>query len=907
MRFVPDGWRRLFRIWRRSPARDVDAELAFHFDERIAELVAGGMPGDEGRRVATHEFGDLESVRARLMAIDTRIAEQETRREWWDGFRGDVQYVVRTLQRSPGFVITVALTLALGLGANAAIFSLLDRLFFRPQPGIVHPADIHRIYEFQPPKLGAPPPTASHPNDVQAVFAYPQYRELRAALPMNTPFAGYYTGTGAYGPGDQAPKLAESYVLGDYFALLGARPAAGRFFTPEEMRIETPLALVVISTRLWKSQFGGSPDAIGQTVEIDGHRHQIIGVVAAPFHGPDNDAVDIWVPLNTLQGFKPSASPWYEGTHSFNIRTLFVASTVQQVQAAAHAAEMVFRHGSILPDSLAQARIGSVVEPVMPGFDRSNVNIATRLAGVSLIILLIACANVGNLLLARGMRRRKEISVRLALGVSRRRLIRLLMIEGLLVSLCGAGIALIAALWGANALRHLLLAGSQWADGPIDHRIIAFTLVLSVVTGLGAALIPAIQSSNPDLVWTLKAGAREGSFQRSRFRSGLLIAQAALSVVLLTGAGLFVRSLHSVETEDIGYDGDRLIFADVGWNQELSDHSQDLAIHFPEFLARVRAIPGIERVAVTGIAPMRGMYFMDVHLPGRDSVPRTATSQPTTSVVSPEFFSTVGIHVISGRGISTDDGAGAAPILVVNQTIARMFWPGQSPIGKCVILGEAASACRQVVGVVSDAHERTVVQESVSMQMYIPMAQDKNSDRGVLMIRAERGAFAALAPAIRRATIATYGQWALPRVHAMSEFLDAQLHPWRLGAALFSAAGLLALIVSLVGMYSTISYIYSQRTHEIGVRLALGAQGNHVVRLVIGDGVRVVLVGVLIGVGLSLAGGSLVASMLYHTSPRDPVVLTTVSITLLLVAVGACVVPAWRAVRIDPATALRAE
>jgi predicted permease len=902
------GWRRLRRILGRNPAGEIDAELTFHFEERIAALMAEGRTLAEARTRAASEFGDVESVRAGLVMIDRRIAEQETHREWWDGVRGDVRYVFRSLGRSPGFVIAVALTLALGLGANAAIFSLLDRLFLRPQPGVVHPADIHRIYEYQPPKPGEPPPSAAHPRQyVQAVFTYSHYRELRSAIPAGIPLAGYYTGTAAYGAGDQAPRLAETYVIGDYFSLLGARPAAGRFFAPEELRVETPLALVVISARLWKRQFGASPEAVGQRIEIDGHRYVIIGVAATPFHGPDNDAVDLWVPLNTLYGFQSTQSPWYESTHSFNIRLLFRAATATELAAATQGAATVFRHGSVFPDSLADARIGGVVEPVMPGFDQSSVNIATRLAGVSLIILLIACANVGNLFLTRGMRRRKEIAVRLSLGVTRRRLMRLLLLEALVLALAAAVIALGVAVWGATTLRHLLLPDTQWADGPIDVRMIGFAIVLAVVAGVGASLFPAIQSCRPDLVVALKAGAREGGHQRSRLRTGMLIAQAAFSVVLLAGAGLFVRSLRSVETENIGYDGDRLIFADVSWNQELSDHAVDVAARFPDYLAQLRRLPGVEAVAYNNQAPFRGMQFMEFHLPGRDSVPRAATNVTTTQPVSPEYFRAVGVRVLGGRRFVDGDGPGTPPVIIVSHTVARVFWPGQNALGQCVIVGSQDAPCREVVGIVSDVHMHDIIEDESPMQMYIPKAQDAQPNQGTVIVRAQPGTVARLMPLMRKMVIATYGDWALPRVHAMSEYLDQQLRSWRLGAILFSAAGLLALVVSLVGIYSTISSIFSQRAHEIGVRIALGAVAGNIVRLVLGEGVRVVTIGVVIGVALSLAAGRLVAALLYHTSPRDPTVLAGAAVSLLLVAVCACVVPAWRALRVDPATALRAE
>ncbi len=321
------GWRRLRRIWRRDPAGEVDAELQFHFEERIAALCADGRTDAEAQAQARVEFGDVDSVRARMVAIDERIAGRGRRREWWDGVRADVRYVLRSLGRSPGFVAAVALTLALGLGANAAIFSLLDQLFLRPQPGIVHPADIHRIYEVHPSRPGSRPRLPVHPQDALAVFPYAAYRELRAAIPAGLPVGGYGTSTAAFGASDDPPQVVTSYDIGDYFSLLGARPAAGRFFAPEEMRIEAPVALVVISARLWQARFGSNPDAIGQSIELDGHRRRIIGVAAGPFHGPDNDAVDLWVPLNTLFGFQPTQPPWYEGTHTFNIRPLVRAAT----------------------------------------------------------------------------------------------------------------------------------------------------------------------------------------------------------------------------------------------------------------------------------------------------------------------------------------------------------------------------------------------------------------------------------------------------------------------------------------------------------------------------------------------------------------------------------------------------
>lgn len=911
MTFLPDGWRRVFRVWRRAPALEVDAELRFHLDERIADLLATGLSPDSARAQALAEFGDVASVRAGLVAIDTRLVGRRSRAERWEWVDKDLRYVMRSLRRSPGFVVMVVLTLALGLGVNAAIFSVLDRLFLRTPPGIAHAGEVHRIYRLDPPRSSAAlhSLTAVTPPEVSTRrhFAYPEVRELIAALPSGTPVAGYFADHEKLDRGDGAIDIGAAFVVGSYFPLLGVRPALGRLFTADEARIETLNPVAVIGYRLWMTRFEGRRDIVGQSIDVAYHRYVVIGVAAAEFHGVDNDAVDVWLPMSAMQlSPRGGTQEWYDDRHTMFINLLTRAG-VGDVPVIRHAATLAFSQSTIIRDSSASAAVAPLIAASRMDANDRDVAITTRLAGVALIILLIACANVANLLLARGMRRRREIAVRLALGISRRRLIATLIAEALVVSLTGAVVALVVAVWGATALRRMLLPDVRWVDAAVDMHVLAFTTGLAVVTGLVAGLVPALRSSRPDLAGTLKGGAREGQFQRSRVRTTLLVAQAALAVLLLAGAGLFVRSLRSVETADIGYDVNRVVFAHVTADPDHGDRQKEIDLRIPELAARLARIGGVEQVGLASQVPMYGLGFTTISLPGRDSLPHVLAEGPFVSYVSPDFFGTVGMHVLRGRGLNSADRAEDGLAVVVNETMARSYWPGQAAVGQCIHLEEHGAQCTTVVGVVSDAHFEGIV-EKPGMQFYLPPgAPGQRWGATVIVLRTAPGETPFVVERIGQVLRAEFSGWAEPRVHRMNDYLANELRPWRTGAALFSAAGLLALLVAIVGVYSTISYTFSQRTHEIGVRMALGARAGSVVRLVVSEGVRVVLVGVVIGVLLALAAGRLVESMLYHTSSHDPAVLITVPAVLLLAAVCACLIPAWRALRVDPAAALRAE
>jgi predicted permease len=910
VKLLPDGWRRLLRVWRRSPTRDVDAELAFHFDERIAELVAGGMAANEARRVAAGEFGDVEAVRTDLVNIDTRTARHRDLREHWDGVIQDFGFVLRSLRRAPGFLTMVSLTLALGIGVNAAIFSLLDRLFLSPPPGIAHSNDVRRIYRVNPPEASAKARRAgvmvpAGPT-TQSFFDYPQVEELQAVRPPGTVIAGYSWDNFIVGRGADAVSVSGTYVLGDYFGVLGVHPELGRFFSAAETRIDAADQVAIIGEHLWQAQFSGRRGVVGQPIDLNGHRYTIIGVVAGLFHGTDNDASDVWVPMGAMRWQNDGDPSWYRpkgGGRTLIIRLFALIQGPRQANAMEQAATGAFRYDAFRPDSLASARLGSLIEASWPDADDRNVTVATRLAGLSIIILLIACANVANLLLARGLRRRREIAVRLALGLSRRRLIRLLLAESVTVAAIGSVIALGVALWAGTALRHVLLPNVNWVDAPLNLHVLLFTVLLAMCVGIGAGIVPALQASRPDLAVSLKAGARDGVYRRSRVRTTLLVVQSALSVVLLASAGVFLRSLHSVETENIGYTADRIVYGSIRLDPNQKALAADIPVRLGALAERLRHLPGVDGVALAGNTPMRGTSFIKVTLPGSDSLPHVAARGPFVSFISPDFFSVVGMLVLGGRQFTADDRADDELTVVVNQTMARSLWPGQAALGECLVLDGHAGRCSRVIGVVSDARQQRIVEPPV-MQFYLPLAPSR---AGVVALRSAPGRAAIVAEEVKREMRSAVGVLGQPVVQRMTDNLADELRPWRTGAALFSVAGLLALLVAAVGVYSTISYTFSQRTHEIGVRMALGAGTLPMLRLVVLSGVRVVVAGIAIGVVLAWAAGALVQSMLYKTSAHDIKVMATASVTLLLVAIVACLVPAWRALRVDPAIALRAD
>ena len=817
-----------------------------------------------------------------------------------DGLRHDVRYAIRSLRRAPGVTIGVVLTLALGLGVNMAMFSFLDVVFLRPPAGVAAPEEVRRVWtEIQ------------FVNGAQfwSGFSYPEYVAVDKALEGRIPTTLYRQPTDSRLVIDgQELQARTSLAAASFFDLLGARPATGRFFTAEEDRLGAGASVAVVSHAFWRRHLGGDASALGRELRIASRPYTVIGVAVEGFTGVELDATDVWIPLATQQS--NATRPWWTNPNVNGFQILLRAGTgvsdallAQRIAVGLNSPEVQARAA----DTANVVRLGSIIRAQGPGNKAQEVKIATRLAGVTIIVLLIACANVINLLLARTVRRRREIAVRLAMGISRHRLARLLLAESVLLALLATAAAVLAAYWGGALLRGLLLPDVKWADAasPVHWRVIALALATGVGAGLIAGVLPAIQSVKTELTGALKAGFGDGHARRSRVRSALVIAQAALSVVLLVGAGLFVSSLSNVRGLRTGYDARNIIFGGIQYDtrDSVRDARQPQALR--EVAERLRGAPGVEAVALARMAPTRGFSMIDY-------VPDVDTAQfrkpfATYNLVTPEFFDATGMRIVRGEGFPRAAGGAMPPVVVVNEAMANAQWPGMDVLGRCMRF-PPEDRCYRIVGVAETAMFDALLEEPQS-QFYLPL-DSPPAEAGTwfqsLIVRARPGARDVAITGMQRALRETF-PGGRPSIATMESYLEPEYRPWRLGATLFTAFGLLALIVAAVGIYSTVAYSVTQRTHEFGIRTALGARASDILRQVIGGSLRTVAIGVVAGIVLAIAGGRFIAALLYGIEPGDPRVMIGVAAALLVIAAVAAFAPARRAARVDPVTALRTE
>ncbi|HVX40326.1 MAG TPA: FtsX-like permease family protein, partial [Gemmatimonadaceae bacterium] len=527
--------------------------------------------------------------------------------------------------------------------------------------------------------------------------------------------------------------------------------------------------------------------------------------------------------------------------------------------------------------------------------------VATWLLGVAAIVLLIACANVANLLLARALKRRREIAVRVALGVSRARLLAQLLTESLLFATLAAAAGLAIAQWGGAAMRRALLDQDSVASSVfVDTRMLIAVGGLALAAGLLSGLAPVFHATREDVAAALKAGAREGTVHRSRLRVGLLVAQAALSVVLLVGAGLFLRSLANAQHVRLGYDADHLLWVDMNARGMTLDSVQQGQIH-QALLERAGKLPGVASAARALSVPFWMTYEYRLFVAGIDSVSKLGDF--TLQAVTPGFFATTGTRLLRGRPITAEDRAGAPRVMVVDESMAKKLWPTEDPIGKCVRLNADTMPCTTVVGVSEDIRGSDIAK--TDMHYYLSIAQFQPNDGGMFVRTV--GPADERAESVRRGLQPLVPGASYVTVTPMSEIIAPEIRSWKMGATMFAIFGLLALVIAAIGLYSVIAYNVAQRTHEMGVRVALGAQARNVVGLVVGEGLAIVIPGVLLGAGLALVASRWLQPLLFQTSAKDPPVMIAVVVTLVVVAAIASWIPALRAARVDPSEALRAD
>jgi putative ABC transport system permease protein len=841
---------------------------------------------------------------------NTTYHMEEVRRMTWlsrlDLLKQDAGYAWRSIRRTRGVTAMIVITLALGIGVNAATFSVLDQLYLRYPAGVGDPEGVRRIWTKHTRTIGA--------NVYVTGFAYPQFGLLAEAAGGHQHLAVSARRSDHRLGGTRAGPLTDVlYTSGNYFTLLGLRPEIGRFYTDAESRPGTVTRQVVISHQLWSTHFGANRGILGQPIKLDTLTFEVIGVAQKGFTGVDLRGTHVWAPLGSLPGADaprgPAPTLWASPRYiSFTVIGRFPDRAAEV--AFEQRATRLYRESSLTfygpqqADTLATVHVASIIEARGPASARQEEVIATRLQGVALIVLIIACANVVNLLLSRAVTRRREIAVRLALGISRSRLIRLITLEAVMLAMLAAGAALLTAWWGGSLLRSQLMAGVNFAQPPLHAHVVWATIGVALACGLIAGIIPAVQYSRPQLTNDLKDSGRSNARQRSRLRDGLVVAQAALSLVLLVGATLCVRTLQNIQGIDLGFDRDRVLYAQMAYEPGQAPPMTERLARIAETEERLRGRPGIETVGRAGITPMGGMSFWSFWW-GNDSSHSLRQEEPFGFAVSANFFAATGMRLLRGQ-VFADGPAGEGQV-VVNETFSRLLWPHDDPLGRCIRFDANNAPCHIVTGVVSTVSSGNLF-ERPKAQFYLPIGthQTRNLGGTVLVVRmlpgGEEAARREISSLLKQAIPVGY-----PTITTMNESLDGKYRPWRLGAQLFTGVSLLALLVALVGIYSTVAYSVGQRAHEFGVRVALGARINDVLNQVVAEGVRAVTVGIVIGVVLALLGGRLIASMLFGVQPNDMAAMIFSASTMLLVAIVASVIPAWRAARADPVSALRGD
>jgi putative ABC transport system permease protein len=877
--------RSLFR--KRRVEQELSDELRFHLEKLMEEKVVRGMTSAEARYAALRELGGVEQIKEECR--DMR------RVNYIENFLQDVRYGLRQLRRSPGFTAVVVLTLALGIGANTAIFSLVNGILLNPLP-----------YS-EPDRLVSAWEAPASPGLLEALRRQGHTMDLSA-----------YTYVSGFNLTGETPlRLDGSTVSANLFSLLGIRPELGRVFRPGEDHPGQD-QVVILSHSFWQSRFGGSPGVMGRWIQIDGVNREIVGVMPASFQLP-SDATELWVPMH----LDPSSIGPYWGLWSYQL----VGRLKPGVSIAQAEAEVELLRPQILklfpwrmPDDWGQGRHVAPWQQQMVGDVRSKLLI---LLGAVALILLIACANVANLMLARASARQREVAVRGALGASRWRIVRQLLTESVLLGIGGGALGLVSAVGGLGALKLLLPADTpRLAAVGIDARVLGFTALVALLTGLVFGLAPAVRASKLDLEQSLKGDtARSGmGVGRRRLSSILVVGEMALAMMLVAAAGLLIRTLWRLTQINTGLDGSHVLTVRVtpngNWCQ--GENFQRCQEFYRQVLDRLRALPAVQDGAAVNSIPLGGrVYPLPLAIEDHPLPPGYDPFQAWQFTITPGYLHTLGISLLQGRTFTDADFGKrsrleqlGSPVVLVSAATARRFWPGQDPIGKRVRISWQ-KPWRTVVGVVGDVREYSVAPkwaEGTIGDIYFPYyAGVESSPPDMTLVVRTRGLPAQVARDVRAVVASVNPDVPLSEVRTMDDILSASISTPRSTMWLFTGFALLALVLGAVGVYGVLSFSVAERTREIGIRMALGAVRSDILRAVLGDGIKLAAFGIAAGLAGSLALARLLSGLLYGIGPRDPVTLAAVGLLLAAVALLASFIPARRATKVDPMVALRYE
>jgi predicted permease len=884
-------YRRLLNLMRSGRiARDIDREMDFHLAERTDELVARGMSEAEARREARRRFGHRPALKERVYNVDVLA--------WLDSLLADLRYAVRALRGNPGFTLVAVLSLGLGIGANTAIFSLIDAVILRSLP-VQHPEEIVRL-------------TMSEGG---GTFTNPQWEQFRDRQEVLAGAFAFFDAEFNLTTGGPVRRAAGAWVSGDYFNVLGVPAIAGRVLQPTDDVRGCP-GVAVLSHSFWQREYGGGADAVGRTISLGGHPFEIVGVSAPGFAGIHvGRSAGVFAPLcaiDILRDDRPildSRSTWFldifgrlpsgsslgeaQGGLAVITPALFEA-TVPTHWAADEQARYRQRALSAGPAANGLSRVR--------GQYRKALFTLLMVVGV---VLLIACANIAQLLMARATARQHEIAMRLAMGSGRTRLVRQLLTESLLLALLGAAVGVLFARWSSGLIVGFLYqgGGAVSLDLSLDLRILAFTIAVATATGILFGLAPAWRSARVDPQMAMRsAGRGQVGDSRQRFAKGIVVGQVALSLVLVVAAALLVGSFRRLATLDPGFRPEGVLVVSADWsNLDLSD---DQRRSFPrELLERMRAVPGVRQAGASLITPIGGpSWNEDIMADG------AAGDAPVWfNGVTDGYLRTLGTELLAGRDFTSRDKAGSAPVALVNQTLARRYFDDASPLGKQIrtIEHDRIGPPMEIVGVVEDAKYRSL-DETMPATAYVPLEQAELWRPSIELALRSDAAPSALIPAVTEAMRELHPAIAL-EFTTMDDQLATSLARPRLLAALSGFFGALALLLAVIGLYGTMSYSVARRRGEIGIRIALGAARTGIVRMVAGEAGVVIGLGVVLGALMALAATRLVAAFLYGVAASDPATLALSALTLATVAMAAALAPAWRAARVDPMVVLREE
>jgi len=880
------AWRKVFldrlRALRDGDAvhREIDEEVRFHIDMRTEEYVRRGMSPGEARREAERRFGRLSRIKE--MGYEVRGGG------WLETLWQDLRYGARTLTRTPGFTLIAVITLALGIGANTAIFSVVNAVLLRPFPY----ESPERLLILEESVSGGAAGGVSYPNFADWRAQNTLFESMAAVRP-NESFN--FTGAG------EPERLQGRVVSAGFFSTLGIKPFPGRDFLAEEDRPGATPA-VILSHGFWQRRFGADAGVIGKQLTLNNQSYTVVGVTPADFqYGPE---ADVTVPIGLqaerfrLRGKDPGVGV-----------VARLKPGVSQQQAETELSLVAAHLEQQYPESNTGRRV--VLTPLHESFVGDVRQPLLILLGAVGLVLLIACANVANLLLVRSSARRKEMAVRVALGAGRVRIVRQLLTESVLLAALGAALGVLLAFWGTSLIISQVPDGIPRLDeARVDAPVLVFTLAVSLLTGLLFGLAPALQASRPNLTEGLKEGERGSSGRRQRLRAVLVVCEIALTLALLAGAGLLIQSFRRVLQVDPGFDARNLLTMQLSVNNA---DGRQVSNFFEQLQGEVRGLPGVRSVAVSNGLPLGVANQPPFVVEGR---PRPEPGKEPAGIrytVSPDYFRTLGIELLRGRVFNAQDTPDTQPVVIIDEVLARQHFPDEDPVGKRMAQALPDAPSLEIVGVVRHVeHESLDGQAPARAQFYlnfrqIPPERLPTQVRRInLLVRTEVDA-SSLAPAVRGQVAALNKDQAVFNVRTMEQIVAQSVAPRRFSMLLLAVFAAVALVLAGVGIYGMMSYAVAQRTREIGVRMALGAKVSDVLKLVVGQGMKLVLVGVALGLVASVALTQTIKSLLYGVSATDPATFAAIATLLAVVALLACYVPARRATRVSPMVALRGE